>query len=315
MADDDTLDTILSDPGQSDLFFGFHSLFAARTGELRAATVEQRQAVVDALHWEIVVLCDAVGAWRLPNPEVGAADVAPAHAAADVEEILGALDDRLGIRVDFPNPYPNEFGLVTSRGVVSYRAVHALYQAFRLRQLTRGYGTRILEIGAGLGRTAYYAQRLGLKTYTVIDLPMANVAQASFLGQTLGAETLVLSGEAPRAGGMRLLTPEWLLATTEMFDVVLNVDSMTEMDRALAEEYARFIQAHAKCFLSINHEANSFRVCELVGLSALFSQRFPYWVRDGYTEEVYLNLALLARAARLWTRLGDRAARAMGRPR
>src|SRR5262245_7674150 len=168
------------------------------------------------------------------------------------------------------------------------------YQAFRLRRLTSVHGTRILEIGAGLGRTAYYARRLGLTNYTVVDLPMANVAQASFLGETLGADALVLSGEAPRAGCIRLLTSEWLLDAGETFDVVLNVDSMTEMDRTFADEYARFIQAHARCFLSINHESNPFRVDDLAALGTMFSQRFPYLMRDGYTEEVYLNPALLA---------------------
>ena len=148
-----------------------------------------------------------------------------------------------GTRVDFPNPYQDEFGIVTSRGISSYRAIHALYQVFRLRQLTDVHGPRILEIGAGLGRTAGYAHRMGLRQYTIVDLPMTNVAQASFLGQTLGPDSITLFGEDPRAGCVRIMTPEWLRASSETYDVVLNVDSMTEMDRRFAEEYAAFIQA------------------------------------------------------------------------
>jgi hypothetical protein len=69
----------------------------------------------------------------------------------------------------------------------------------------------------------------------------------------------------------------------------MNIDSMTEMDRRYANEYAAFIQSNAKCFLSVNHDANPFLVCELAPLKSLFAQRFPYWMRDGYTEEVYVQ--------------------------
>jgi hypothetical protein len=44
------------------------------------------------------------------------------------------------------------------RGVISHRAVQALYQAWRLSQL-RAFtkGGKTVEIGAGLGRTAWFA--------------------------------------------------------------------------------------------------------------------------------------------------------------
>jgi hypothetical protein len=38
-------------------------------------------------------------------------------------------------------------------------------------------GKRILEIGAGLDRTAYYAQKLSAIAHTVIDIPLTQVAQ------------------------------------------------------------------------------------------------------------------------------------------
>jgi hypothetical protein len=98
-----------------------------------------------------------------------------------------------------------------------------------------------------------------------------------------------LFGETPRADTIRIMTPEWLRSCGESFDVVLNVDSMTEMDRKFADEYAAWIRTNAKCFLSINHDANPFRVSDLEPLKFMSLQRFPYWMRDGYTEEVYIN--------------------------
>jgi hypothetical protein len=120
---------------------------------------------------------------------------------------------------------------------------------------------------------------------------MTNVAQASFLAHTLGPRSITLFGEEPRAGCVRIMPPEWLPSSGETFDVVLNVDSMTEMDRAFAEEYAAFIQTRAKCFLSINHDANSFRVRDLAPLKDLVAGRFPYWMREGYTEEIFVQPA------------------------
>ena len=207
MEEDGRLAEVLRDPGRFDLLYGFHSLFAERTDALRAAEEGARQAVATALAGELWRLCEAVGARWLRNPE--AAGQAPQD--AEVEGMLDALDVALRIRIEFPTPWPDEFGLVTSRGVASYRAVHALYQAYRLRALAGASG-RVLEIGAGLGRTAYYARRMGISDYTIVDLPMTNVAQAGFLGTVLGSGGVRLFDEAA-GGGIRILSPEWLHAS------------------------------------------------------------------------------------------------------
>lgn len=290
LADDDSFETILRNPGQSDLFYGFHSLFVSRTGQLREASDEERRSMIDALAQEFLRLCQAVGLRPIRNPEAKYTKKGNVPGTMeDLETVLRDLDAVFGIHINFPNPYPDEFGIVTSRGIASYRAVHALYQAFRLRQLANVYGPRVLEIGAGMGRTIGYAYELGFRQCTIVDLPMTNVAQASFLGQTLGPESITLFGEEPRQGAIRILPPEWLHTSGEDFDVVLNVDSMTEMDRRYADEYAAFIKSNGKCFLSINHDANSFRVWDLSLSKSSFAQRFPYWMREGYTEELYIQ--------------------------
>ena len=78
--------------------------------------------------------------------------------APDPEVILRDLDTAFGFAIHFPNPYPDEVGLKTSRGVASYRAVQGLYQAYRVAELVRDRpAARVVEIGGGLGRTAFYA--------------------------------------------------------------------------------------------------------------------------------------------------------------
>jgi hypothetical protein len=163
---------------------------------------------------------------------------------------------------------------------------HALYQAWRIWQLAgKRRSPRILEIGGGLGRTAYYARKFGVTDYTIVDIPMTLVAQANFLGRNLGAQSLHLYGEdihAPHA--IKLLPPSAFLQSAAQYDLVLNVDSMTEMAQDTAQAYCDAIHARATIFLSINHEGLDFTVAELMP-GGMF-QRSPYWMRPGYVEEL-----------------------------
>ena len=204
----------------------------------------------------------------------------------DIDELLGKLDRLFGFSIEFPNPFPNEPGLATARGILSYRGPPALYQAWRIRQLAGSRSNpRVVEIGGGLGRTAYYARRFGITDYTIVDIPMTLVAQANFLGRTLGEDSVALYGEASRdAARVKLLPPAAFFASRRQYDVALNVDSMTEMARDTAQAYCDAIDARATTFLSINHEGLGFTVADLMP-GGMF-QRSPYWMRPGYVEEL-----------------------------
>ncbi len=307
LVDDDptVISRLLRDPGETDLFYGFENLSRTFRAERLPSLDRQAFAAIDVLG--LIELGRAVGASRVNHHDQ------PEPAPPDVETLLVAIDNRLGLRVEFPNPFPGEIGVSTSRGVMSYRACPALYQAWRLRQLA---GTRrkprVLEIGGGLGRTAYYARRMGILDYTIVDLPITLVAQANFLGRTLGADGVQLFGEGPeRQDLVKLVPPSAFLESETRYDIVLNVDSMTEMARPTAQAYCDAISARAETFLSINHEGLSFTVAELVG-DGVF-QRSPYWMRPGYVEELSglhpsSTLAVLsARVARKATDLRRRA--------
>ncbi len=189
--------------------------------------------------------------------------------------------------IHFPNPYPNEVGLKTSRGVASYRAVQALYQAYRVAELLRDRpNARVLEIGGGLGRTAFYAHQFGLRDYTLIDLPMTSVAQSYFLGRVLGPDAISLFGED--RPGIRIQPPAVFLDAADRYDLVLNVDALPEMAADTATAYCQAIKARADIFLSINHEYNTLTVRELCArLSMHAESRMPYWLRRGYVDEVF----------------------------
>jgi hypothetical protein len=290
--------TMLRDPASNSHFWGFDAVCKAPTGEVEPHELVLRRLDDQAdwkrsyalwLHDALVSLAEAVGASRMFYPETTPGYHYELHGEpGNVDRILDEIEGTLAAPIRFPNPYPGELGLLTSnRGVASFRAIQALYQACRLRQLSRGqYDVRVLEIGAGLGRTAYFAQALGMSDYTIVDIPLTNAAQGYFLGRTLGPANVVLFDEDSRKQATRVLPPASLEGMTETFDMVLNVDSFTEMSLETMNAYWRFCRSNADSLLSINHEINPHRVRELyLSDPSVQVSRFPYWMRRGYVEE------------------------------
>ncbi len=242
------------------------------------------------VHKRLIRLAEAVG--TVPVWLQGANR--PDDRDLNVETLLAKLDEALHFKIDFPNPYPGEFGLKSSRGLINHRAVFAIYQAWRLATWASGSGdTRVLEIGAGSGRTAYHARKLGLRDYTIVDLPLTNVAQANFLGRALDPSLLVLSGEdhdASQNDRIRIFGPSWLDRSSETFDIALNADSITEMDPRHATAYFEKLASRADVFISINHEANTFSAKDLPLFAGVSHKplRYPYWLDDSYVEETFL---------------------------
>jgi hypothetical protein len=266
---------MLRDPGKTDLLYGFED----NTITQHVVMNDVSAASLLATNFDAIYrLAEAIGCVRVRKPE-NTAEI------FDVDNLLRRIDDALGIEVDFPNPYPGETGLKTDRGIVTYRATHALYQAWRIcSQVTGGgHDASVVEIGAGSGRTAYYSTKMGIRDYTIVDLPLTCVASANFLGRTIGDDKLSLYGEGT-SHLVKITPPAEFLSGVKIFDVLINVDSLTEMDKETAKKYIDYAIRFSKNFISINHEGNEFSVKELIGTAS--SVRFPYWMRPGYVEEI-----------------------------
>ena len=260
------------------LFYGFDNLIVHAAQDQRSVDAEASWT-----YDNLIRLAEALGVLSLENPE--ASRKGP---CMGIEPLLDLLDDALGFRVDFPNPFPGEVGLQTSRGLCSFRAPQALFQAWRIASLLDGrMDARVLEIGPGLGRTAYYAMKLGLRDYTLIDIPLSGAAQGYYLGRVLGEQAVRLFGET-QAAPIAIAPPSAFLKASDRYDLVVNVDSLTEMARPTADAYWAQIRLRAPMFLSINHEHNPFRIRDIYGASGkqIRVQRTPYWMRRGYVEEV-----------------------------
>jgi hypothetical protein len=258
----DRLAAVFSDPGSTNLFFGVDNLCLAvsakpDSGELELQALRQ--------------IAEAVG-----------------RNADEPDKILSLLDGALAQRVEFPNPFRGEVGYLTARGLASYRAVQALYHTYRIRQLVPVSNARVLEIGPGMGRTALYAFRAGVRDYTTIDLPMGVVAQACFLGTVLGPDNIWMIGDdSPANSKIRLLPAH--MPPQNQFDLVFNSDSLVEMAPLEIAGYLNFIRKRAVAFLSINHEKRRTKIKHFAG-AILFGwqkRRTAYALRSGYFEEIF----------------------------
>lgn len=276
------LGRLLRDPAETELFWGFDDLVKPfvliRSNQPSACNVG-----AEKIYGSLIQAAIGSGAIRCPYPEAG-----QGSPQIPIEELLMALDQRFGYRVEFPNPFRGEFGIRTSRGIVSDRAAQALYQSWRVKQICDLVeGARVLEIGAGLGRNAFFARCFGINNYTIVDIPRTQLAQGYYLGRIMGPDAISLCGETDK--GVCLRSPGWLLENDEAFDVILNVDSLTELDRDHALSYVRFAKGHASAFLSINHEFNPATADELLREASMkVVHRSPYWPRAGYVEELIL---------------------------
>ena len=278
------IEEILRKPVSSDLMFGFDSMARSLRRVHRIEDAHAPAMTLDAL----ICLAEAIGARRIENPE----NYTWRTARTTTDEVVSQIEQAFQFQLPVPNPFPDEYGLVSRRGIMSYRVPQAIYQAWRVSQLVRGVSNpKVLEIGGGLGRTALYARHFGVSDYTIIDIPVSSLAQGYFLGRVVGDNAVQLHGEAPvgeSANRIKILSPQSFLEGSERYDLVLNADSLTEIGQAAANEYWSAIRQRAKVLLSINHEANDVTVARLIKESTgvAHASRVPHWMRRGYAEEV-----------------------------
>ena len=85
--------------------------------------------------------------------------------------------------------------------------------------------------------------------------------------------------------GIKFLSPH---AFTGDYDLVINVDGLTQIDKDKAEFYTnRMLEDKTKHFYSVNREIDSFTVGEICPLARV--SRTPFWHRRGYVEEDYFG--------------------------
>jgi hypothetical protein len=273
---------LLRDPSTSDFFYGFDGPTAT---DVRNSKEQFSRDMTTRYVYECLLsFAEALGAVRIDNPETAGSNKIRA-----VDDLLDLIDAALGVKIRFPNPFRDECGVTSTRGVVSHRAALALYEAWRILEVVGGdKAARIVEIGAGLGRNAFFARQMGATNYAIVDLPTTNVAQAYFLGRTVGQDAVSLYGEQRDDAFVTIMPPDQFLNSSGRYDLAVNIDSMTEFSKDTAVGYLEHISRSCDAFLSINHEANDFAVRNLVAeiRPKPATSRSLCWIRQGYVEEL-----------------------------
>jgi hypothetical protein len=274
---------VLRKPGDSELLYGF-SMLCAGLYDTKATHDALLEGAYQYLDW-LLCLAEHIGAVRMYNPESPRDLGEP----IDADEVLSRIEQCLGVPLALPNVYPDEAGLATARGVLTERVPMALYQAWKVKNLLKGIPVpRVLEIGAGQGLAAYYSRCLGIEDYTIVDIPFTGLSSGYFLMRALGEDCVVLFGENDEGSEkkIKIYPPQAFFEDTRSYDLIINVDSLTEMDRRTAHAYLDKVRTCSERFYSINHEANSHTVREwILGSAVADYERVPCYIRKGYVEE------------------------------
>lgn len=281
--DDKKISHILQNPAKYNLFYGFENMCKALLNNKRLEDLLEPEMTMDSL----ITLCEAVGVLKIANPES-----LRIKKSISVDEAIELLESKFDFNLLFPNPFKEEYGLKTKNGIASYRAIQAIYQAWKVFELVKDIpNPKILEIGGGLGRTAFYCNLFGIKNYTIVDIPMSLVSQTNFLSRALSQNAIHLMGE-PEIGDRRkinLIDMDSFFENDYQYDLIINVDSLVELDKKIATNYFNKVSSSCQFFFSINHENNSFSVNDIWESSHSMDKlsRSLYWLRRGYVEELF----------------------------
>jgi hypothetical protein len=284
LKDDDSLAKMLKDPNNTDLYHGTDMGLSLNFRDLHSDQDYQNK-LETSLTKQMLDFAECLGirpVWwektNVPRPEIG-----------DLNLLLSEFDEYFGVKLNYPSPFPGELGLITEHGLVGLKVPWSIYQAWRTLKLCQLVnGSRVLEIGPGIGRGAYYAFALGLTDYTTIDLPLGIVGQALFLGSVMSPDDIWMMGDDPELmdGRIKLLPPPLLEG---YYDVVVNASSLPEMTVPQMKEYMAFSSTNAKVLYSLNHEVHK-RVSEMARIFGMKepSLRFICSINPGFVEEIFI---------------------------
>lgn len=275
---------ILRTPSKYNLFYGFENMCRDLLSNKRLEDYLEPEMVMDS----IISMCEAVGVLRISNPES-----LRIRKNLDAQSAINLLEEKFNFSISFPTPFEGEYGVETKNGIISYRAIQAFYQAWKIFEIIKKIpNPSVLEIGGGLGRTAYFSRQFGIKNYTIVDIPMSSLSQGNFLGRVLSGQHIHLTGEPLSSeidNQIKLIHTKEFFSSHKNYDLIINVDSLTELDVSIATDYFNHISNICKTFLSINHEHNTFTVDDLWKKNSTMEKiyRQLYWLRRGYAEELF----------------------------
>jgi hypothetical protein len=212
----------------------------------------------------------------------------------DLDFIIEEIEKKLCIELKFDCVFPGEEGIKTKKGIISNREIQAIYQAYKIKKIfDKNNYNNILEIGGGLGRTAYYCNKFGIKNCTIVDLLIPRICQLNYLSRVINERDIISEKEIIKPinyeNKIKIISPNYLFNNKISFDLVFNSDSLTEIDDENQKKYVNLIKDSTKYFYSINHESNKNKVTDLFSnIKTKYYEKNLYWMRKGYLEEHFI---------------------------
>jgi hypothetical protein len=213
----------------------------------------------------------------------------------DIEELLPLIDIKCGFRVEFPDiyDYSTKSDLICSRGKISNRMLFALYYVYNIKNNVDDVSnSSVLEIGAGTGRTAYYAYKFGFKSYTILDIISTTIVQAHYNFNVLGSENVSLWGDS-RNCFLTIIPSSEFDNLTNKYDIIVNFDGLTEYGLDVATKYFNNFYKLTTKFLSINHVYNYYTIEDIYtnnkNCKLIFKEKCDYRIDSpelGYYKEL-----------------------------
>jgi hypothetical protein len=260
---------------------------------------------IEALHFidKLISLAEFLKISKVFNPEQGGIEISinNINDKNTLEFFLNQIFSYKSKVIDPPSAGGGSYGYRLDDKLFCMKDLKSFYSALRIENICRKNSlTTVNEIGGGLGFTAYYSNQLGIKDYSIFDLPSVSLIQAFFLMRSLGHENILLEGEPINYSKESIirLSPYWAIFNSNPQNTLwFNHDSLPEISEDLAIRYIDHISlSNSSLFLSINQEAmdkNSaglqLRVPDIVSNKSTFDilYRSRDFLRLGWIEELY----------------------------
>jgi hypothetical protein len=190
----------------------------------------------------------------------------------DPDDYMDMLERSFDCDLKAPEFQGGHFGIQTNRhGLYSDRDIMALSIAIKVKQTYWDRkDIRIADLGGGVGHLTYWLNKLGFTDITYIDLPTVTISAMYFLETNDITNTKFVSSQEFDGD----------------FDLVINIDGLTQYSKDAAETYVSKIEEKAGHFMSINREFDEFRVSDICKMRRI--SRNQFWLRRGYIEEDYV---------------------------
>ena len=275
---------ILNNPGSTDLFMGFDTnCITFKKDPRHIDRYENNLLVID----KILSFAEFLNIKKIENPE----RYKIINKKTNLDDLIDKIEQRIKISLDFKNPFPGEEGIEVRGGIISGREIQAIYQAYKIKEISKSFNNpSVVEIGGGLGRTAYYCSKFNIKNYTIVDIPISSLCQANYLARMIGEENILLDSEFKiynNENKCKIISPKTYFSNNINYDLIFNADSLTEIDSDTQKKYINSFLSRTKLFYSINHESNLLTVYSHFNNNYKSYSRNLYWLRRGYIEEVF----------------------------